>query len=356
MPSWLRLRAFTLIELLVVIAIIAILAGMLLPILARAREEARRATCGNQLTQIGKAEQAYMSTNSDFWSFQEDKRIYYSDERVNALSSNNGMASNNAQVSLAVLYPRWIDDIMVFKCPSTDDMPKIAKIWGGDDPRYTTDGGCLYTGFGDLGQDYTDSGYDSPKGQFGTSRSDMFNLGANVLHSESWCTSYGYDDCGHYREMKPGSARAADMRWIKSSSPNEVEFANHDEDGQNVLYWDGHVAFVDTVYASATRTRLSSAATRTAPRKGGEFTTVASDRPSPVGEATQPPYRRPKKGIGLPASPLGPLTGATGSGRPPRLFPAGCLPSAVARSRSGRLILVLRPSEARRFRRREHAR
>jgi prepilin-type N-terminal cleavage/methylation domain-containing protein len=54
-----RTRAFTLIELLVVIAIVAILAAMLFPVFARARESARRATCTSNLRQIGLAIHMY---------------------------------------------------------------------------------------------------------------------------------------------------------------------------------------------------------------------------------------------------------------------------------------------------------
>ena len=60
-------KSFTLIELLVVIAIIAILAGLLLPSLTRARGTARKIQCTANISQLGKGFISYAADNDDMF-------------------------------------------------------------------------------------------------------------------------------------------------------------------------------------------------------------------------------------------------------------------------------------------------
>ena len=97
-------KAFTLIELLVVIAVIAILAGLLLPAIARAREEARKLNCKSNLRQIGISMVTYVDN--------------FGDGRYYPYSANGGVAT------LSLLYEstqKLLQDPRGFICPSTTD-------------------------------------------------------------------------------------------------------------------------------------------------------------------------------------------------------------------------------------------
>jgi prepilin-type N-terminal cleavage/methylation domain-containing protein/prepilin-type processing-associated H-X9-DG protein len=105
-------KGFTLIELLVVIAIIAILAAILLPVLSRAREKAREASCMSNLKQIGVGIHMYLQDYDYnlFQSGESGRQPRWYDDWVLPPYVGGGKVSTNK----------------VFKCPSHRGWP----VWG----------------------------------------------------------------------------------------------------------------------------------------------------------------------------------------------------------------------------------
>ena len=79
--------AFTLVELLVVLAIIALLAGLLLPVLGRAKEAGRAAACVGNLHQTGIALQLYVDANNNRLPVMRDRLLDTNPPATNALPS-----------------------------------------------------------------------------------------------------------------------------------------------------------------------------------------------------------------------------------------------------------------------------
>ena len=156
--------------------------------------------CRGHLQTILRACAAYALDNGNFWPAQCD----------NFGTPDSSDIHLHAVRSMALLYPGYLDRSGVFWCPSTADEPRIDVSWVGGKRR---------TSFG---------GYDREKG---------------VLQ----CASYGYDQFLSPRSAGSKTIVIGDMAGPAAETPF---FREDHTGGRNLGYFDGHVGWSSSMYAS----------------------------------------------------------------------------------------------------------
>jgi prepilin-type N-terminal cleavage/methylation domain-containing protein/prepilin-type processing-associated H-X9-DG protein len=225
-------RGFTLIELLVVIAIIAILAAILFPVFARAREKARQASCQSNLKQVALA----------FMMYAQD----YDEKVTHTITKCWAGSTDQSSVSVyALIYP-YVKNVGVFNCPSS---PYDGNCGGHGIPHHNVPRAV------ELGWLPANT-----IASYGWSEDLLVNVRSMALYTVPAETVFCADASGYINWHRIASANknVCDVPnggcggMDAGTSGMSDDYTRHNG-GSNVAYMDGHVKFVKWQNAAALR-------------------------------------------------------------------------------------------------------
>jgi len=237
-------HAFTLIELLVVIAIIAILAGMLLPALAKAKDRAQLTIDRNNNKQILTATHMYLTDQNDYmpspgWGTSYDSWLYGANIPSPGSLTPTVYSNQVNYLKKGELWP-YLNEQKVFMCPADKTNTAQLKLWFSQRgiylSSYVWNGAVCGYGGGDLA-----NGRINDNHPHNTYRASSFNPQCILMWEADETTPFYFNDSSSY-PYEGISQRHSGSGFVKPN--NNTSMANDTKGGASVGLFSGGVQYL----------------------------------------------------------------------------------------------------------------